>query len=144
MELKNAAQAKKIAETLVKQAMRGQVSQQLDDFVDEVFKKDVWDWNDNTTNRRNGYETVTSPRNIYDLGNLYESEELFDYSVGTQVFHSREWEAFNEKGDDYAVFVHDGTKNHPARPWTDRIKEEHEDELAQILGEAIAAGFSAL
>lgn len=50
------------------------VAQILYDKMRELIKDPVWDY-DRVTHRRSG-QVVGSPRDIYDLGNLYEQQEL--------------------------------------------------------------------
>lgn len=91
---------------------------------DQFKDMEKWDWNGYTT-RKNG-ETVYSPRDIYDLGDLYRSgidsfyvEQVSDGSVAH--WH---WDAKNNSGQEYAFYVHYGTNKHPARPFTDDIALE--------------------
>lgn len=126
--------------------IRNEVADVVDDYVDEVFRTNIWPWENNTerneTLRKNG-TVVGTPRDIYDLGKLYQSEREFTDNRTSQVIHAREWEARNESGQDYAPYVHDGRK-HPARPWTDKIKELHEDDLAALVERKFAERWNAL
>lgn len=83
---------------------------QKDAFQDAITS-DIWEW-DRETVRRNG-ETVSSPRDIVDTGELYDS--LVISRNASAVKYS--WEA------DHASIVHDGATtingtDLPARPWT--------------------------
>lgn len=89
---------------------------------EDQFKDDFWDY-DNETRRKNG-QVVTSPRDIYDLGLLYESGvNSFDSrrtSNGAEA--SWHWDAKNSSGKEYAWYVHEGRgTNVTARPFTDDI-----------------------
>jgi len=81
----------------------------------------AWDW-DNETRRKNG-EVVFSPRDIYDLGTLYESGvnsfKLSRYASGMEA--SWHWDAKNSSGDEYAWYVHEGTRFMDGRPFTDDV-----------------------
>lgn len=89
---------------------------------DDQFKEDKWKW-DQETRRKNG-EVVFSPRNIYDLGNLYQAgvDSLDIQKSADGIKANWDWSAAtNANGDSYAWYVHEGTKNHPGRPFTDDI-----------------------
>ncbi len=89
---------------------------------DDQFKDmGKWSW-DGETRRKNG-EVVDSPRDIYDLGDLYESGvKSFKpnrTSNGTEA--SWHWDATNSSGEEYAWYVHEGTDTMKGRPFTDDI-----------------------
>lgn len=88
---------------------------------DQFRDMNKWQW-DQETRRRNG-ETVFSPRDIYDLGALYESGvnsfRLNSTSMGAEAYWH--WNARNKNGDEYASYVHDGTRFMDGRPFTDDI-----------------------
>jgi len=89
---------------------------------DDQFKDmDQWEW-PGETRRRNG-EVVDSPRDIYDLGDLYESGvksfKLNRTVTGAEA--SWHWDATNSSGQEYAYYVHEGTRLMPGRPFTDDI-----------------------
>jgi hypothetical protein len=89
---------------------------------DDQFKDmGRWSW-DGETRRKNG-EVVDSPRDIYDLGDLYESGvksfKLNRTSNGTEA--SWHWDATNSSGEEYAWYVHEGTDTMKGRPFTDDI-----------------------
>lgn len=71
------------------------------------------------TERKNG-EVVYSPRNIYDLGDLYRSgKESFAIKGNVASWN---WDAVNGQGGAYAWYVHEGMgTNTTPRPWTDDI-----------------------
>ncbi len=88
---------------------------------DQFRDMNKWQW-DQETRRRNG-ETVFSPRDIYDLGALYESGinnfRLDNTITGAEAYWH--WNARNENGDEYASYVHNGTRFMDGRPFTDDI-----------------------
>ena len=88
---------------------------------DQFLDSSKWQW-DQETRRRNG-ETVFSPRDIYDLGALYESGinsfSVSDTSKGAEAYWH--WNAKNDNGDEYAYYVHYGTRFMDGRPFTDDI-----------------------
>jgi hypothetical protein len=89
---------------------------------DDEFKNDFWNY-DGETRRKNG-EVVDSPRDIYDLGLLYESGiKSFDpQRTSTGAEASWHWDAKNSSGKEYAWYVHEGRgTNVTARPFTDSI-----------------------
>lgn len=89
---------------------------------DDQFKEDKWKW-DQATARENG-EVVFSPRDIYDLGNLYKAgvDSLDIQRSSNGIIAEWDWsEARNSSGDSYAWYVHEGTSRHPGRPFTDDI-----------------------
>ena len=91
-----------------------------DAYWDDQFKADIWSYPDETK-RKNG-ETVGSPRDIYDLGALYDSgRESFSVNLGGIVPSvSWTWDAVNTSGRAYAWYVHEGlSTNQAPRPWTD-------------------------
>ncbi|MHC5825518.1 MAG: hypothetical protein ACYT04_59130 [Nostoc sp.] len=86
------------------------VEAQGDAFQDAIAS-DIWEWPRETL--RQNKDLVSSPRDIYDTGELHDS--LVISRTGNAAEYT--WEA------DYAAIVHDGatTKNGtelPARPWT--------------------------
>lgn len=81
-----------------------------------------WDY-DGETKRENG-KTVGSPRDIYDLGLLYQSGvDSFSLEyTGNVLTAGWHWDAKNASGREYAVYVHNGTgTNKTARPFTDDV-----------------------
>lgn len=96
---------------------------------DQFMDMGKWQW-DGYTTRKNG-EVVYSPRDIYDLGDLYRSgvdSFYVEQTTGGSIAHWH-WDARNNKknesgkssGEEYAFYVHYGTEKHPARPFTDDI-----------------------
>lgn len=90
---------------------------------DDQFKDmSLWKY-DNETRRKNG-EVVDTPRDIYDLGNLYESgiKSFYTEKGGNAVTAYWHWDATNQSGGEYAIYVHEGLgTNVEARPFTDDI-----------------------
>ena len=88
----------------------------------DQFKEEKWKY-DGVTERKNGL-VVTSPRDIYDIGELYKSGvdsfRLTKGATGAQA--SWHWDATNNSGNEYAWYVHEGIgSNATARPFTDDI-----------------------
>ncbi|HYW17714.1 MAG TPA: hypothetical protein VE956_00120 [Nodularia sp. (in: cyanobacteria)] len=76
-----------------------------------ALASDIWEWPRETL--RQNSDLVSSPRDIYDTGELYDSLVISRTANAAEYT----WEA------DYAAIVHDGatTKSGtelPARPWT--------------------------
>jgi hypothetical protein len=80
-------------------------------FWDDQFKEEKWRHSP-YTERENG-DTVGSPRDIYDLGNLYDSGvNSYKYqSSATGASANWHWDAKNRSGEEYAWYVHEGTRN---------------------------------
>lgn len=77
----------------------------------------------NDTRRKNG-EVVESPRDIYDLGALYDSGvQSYKITVGKSKAEANwHWNATNSSGQEYAWYVHEGRgTNVKAREFTDDI-----------------------
>lgn len=87
-----------------------------DAFWDDQFKEDKWDHSPSTT-RRNG-DTVGSPRDIYDLGALYESgKQSYKLTNSAGNLTARwHWDAKNNSGKEYAEYVHEGTGTNAGYP----------------------------
>lgn len=109
-------------------------SEDIDDaYWDDQFKSNKWPY-DNETRRRNG-EVVTSPRDIYDLGALYDSgRESFSITQGNRdVTASWNWDAQNSSGRAYAWYVHEGLGTNIApRPWTDELQVPSKFEASSV------------
>jgi hypothetical protein len=87
------------------------VVETLADSFSSAILDDSWEW-PRTTIRQNS-DVVSSPRDIYDTGELYNSLVIARTANAAEYT----WES------DHAAIVHDGatTKNGtelPARPWT--------------------------
>lgn len=96
----------------------------VNDYFRDQFLEDKWSY-DGETERKNG-ETVGSPRNIFDLGELYRSgRDSFSISQGSMdVTASWDWDAKNDSGGGYAWYVHEGlSTNLTPRPWTDVFQQ---------------------
>ena len=80
-------------------------------------------WNyDGGTQRDKAY--VESPRDIYDLGHLYQSgvDSFTLQDNGGLITAKWHWDAKNASGREYATHVHNGTgTNKTARPFTDDV-----------------------
>lgn len=75
------------------------------------------------TIRKNGDVVGPRPRDIYDLGNLYESTS-YSYSSSSEAAEAKwNWNATNASGDEYASYVHEGTRFMPGRPFTDDVSD---------------------
>jgi len=77
---------------------------------------------DGETMRSNG--AVGSPRDIYDLGHLYQSGvDSFTMEADSNLITAKwHWDAKNASGREYATYVHNGTgTNKTARPFTDDV-----------------------
>ena len=94
-----------------------------DYFRDQVLE-DRWNY-DGETKRKSG-EVATSPRNIFDLGDLYRSgRDSFSISQGgVDITASWDWDAKNSSGRGYAWYVHEGlSTNLSPRQWTDVFQQ---------------------
>ena len=96
----------------------------VNDYFRDQFLEDKWPY-DGETERKNG-ETVTSPRNIFDLGDLYRSgrDGFTITQEGVDVTASWNWDAKNSSGRGYAWYVHEGLSTNLApRKWTDIFQQ---------------------
>lgn len=95
----------------------------LDDgYFEDQFKDDKWTYPGFT--RRKSGESAGTIRNIYDLGNLYQSgKESFRITIGTNdITASWNWDAKNSSGNAYALYVHEGlSSNLEPRRWTEDL-----------------------
>lgn len=98
-------------------------------FWESEFRRTDWPYNrEEKTARENPSAFITeagNPRDIYDYGNLMESGiKNYDFQSSSDgAIASWYWDAKNDKGDEYASYVHEGTKRMPGRPFTDRISD---------------------
>jgi hypothetical protein len=110
-------------ENALKNAFKQWVKEDIDEaFWDDQFKEDKW-LHGPLTIRRNG-QVVGNPRDIYDLGNLYESGKESKISVTLSSIQADwHWDALNASEEQYAWYVHYGKgTNFPyARPFTDDL-----------------------
>lgn len=87
---------------------------------DDQFR-DMGKWNWSGETRRKNGETVDSPRDIYDLGTLYRSKEYSIAKTNSKAEAIWRWPAVNSSGQEYAYYVHYGTRMTDARPFTDDV-----------------------
>ena len=94
------------------------------DYMDEQFLTNKWQYPPPATKRKSG-EIAGNPRDIYDLGKLYESgKRSFSVTRDTsEIQASWHWDAKNLSGEEYAWFVHEGEGpySRAPRPWTDEL-----------------------
>jgi hypothetical protein len=123
-----------LLEKKLRAAFETWASEDIDDaYWDDQFKDDRWIY-PNETRRKNG-EVVTSPRNIYDLGELYDSgRESFKITQGAMdITASWNWNAKNSSGRAYAWYVHEGLgTNITPRPWTDELQVPSKFEASSV------------
>ena len=96
----------------------------VNDYFRDQFLEEKWPY-DGETERKNG-ETVSSPRDIFDLGELYRSgRDSFSISQGgIDITASWDWDAKNSSGRGYAWYVHEGlSTNLSPRQWTDVFQQ---------------------
>ena len=91
--------------------------------LQESPKLTIWDWTRETT-RRSG-EVVSSPRDIFDLGNLYGSYELiYEQNIPTlEIYAKFRWNA------PYSAYVYFGVTystgvTAPARKWGEYTEKQ--------------------
>ena len=97
----------------------------VNDYFRDQFLEDRWNY-DGETERKSG-EVATSPRNIFDLGDLYRSgRDSFSISQGgVDITASWDWDAKNSSGRGYAWYVHEGlSTNLSPRQWTDVFQQK--------------------
>jgi hypothetical protein len=123
-----------ILEKKLRAAFETWASEDIDDaYWDDQFKDEKWIYS-NETKRKNG-ETVTSPRDIYDLGALYDSgRESFRITQGSlDITATWNWDAQNSSGRAYAWYVHEGLGTNVApRPWTDELQVPSRFEASSV------------
>jgi len=95
---------------------------------DQQMVSEKWKWNENETRRKNG-ETVGSPRDIIDTGDLLQSKQRVQIGKSITEFT---WQ------DDVAELVHDGGTMkiggvYPARPWTQPTLEDIDTVIETVL-----------
>jgi hypothetical protein len=104
-------------ETALAKAFEDWTEQDINDaFWDDQFKEDKWDHSPLTI-RKNG-DSVGSPRDIYDLGELYDSgRESFTSTNSPGNLTARwHWDAKNSSGKEYAIYVHEGIGTNAGYP----------------------------
>ncbi len=105
----------------------------VNDYFRDQFLEDKWLY-DGETVRKSG-ETATSPRNIFDLGDLYRSgRDSFSISQGgVDITASWDWDAKNSSGRAYAWYVHEGLSTNLApRQWTDIFQQQDLFDRSQV------------
>lgn len=105
----------------------------VNDYFRDQFLEDKWQY-EGETERKSG-EVVNSPRNIFDLGDLYRSgRDSFDLTKGgTGASASWNWDAKNSSGRGYAWYVHEGlSTNLSPRQWTDAFQQRDLFEKSRV------------
>jgi hypothetical protein len=113
----------KVFEAKLREAFEEWAALEVNDHFHDQFRTKKWDY-PGVTFRKNGTTAGPGPRDIYDLGNLYESgRDSFVVKQGTDVVTaSWNWDARNTSGKLYAYYVHEGEgTNQEARRWTDPL-----------------------
>ena len=119
---------------------------EVNDYFRDQFLEDKWNY-DGETQRKNG-ELATSPRNIFDLGDLYRSgRDSFDtQKTANEIAASWNWDAKNSTGRGYAWYVHEGlSTNLNPRQWTDIFQQRalfEQSAVSKELKSRIRAAFS--
>jgi hypothetical protein len=114
------------------------IIQAFEDWTKEEINGNFWekeftraDWkydSDVATIRRNPSAPIReagNPRDIYDYGNLLDSgikSYKYESSVNGVSAHWH-WDAKNSSGNEYASYVHEGTRFMPDRPFTDKVSD---------------------
>jgi hypothetical protein len=100
------------------------VKEDIDDAYWADQFQDMSKWKYGRETKRKNREIVDSPRDIYDLGTLYESGKNSTINAeGNMVTASWNWDAEGGKGYKYARDVHEGegTSSGFPRKWTDEL-----------------------
>jgi hypothetical protein len=113
-----------ILEARLTQVFEAWVKEDIDDayWGDQFRDMTRWDYGRETV--RKNKDVVDSPRDIYDLGTLYDSGKdssiNFDANLVTASWN---WDARNSSGNLYAYYVHEGTSTSAGFPrrWTDEL-----------------------
>lgn len=117
----------------------------VNDYFRDQFLDDKWPY-PGETKRKNG-DVVTSPRDIYDLGDLYKSgRDGFGIEQGgVDITASWNWDAKNSSGRGYAWYVHEGlSTNLEPRQWTDIFQQRdlfESSNVSKALSSRIRAAF---
>jgi hypothetical protein len=117
----------------------------VNDYFRGQFLEEKWSY-DGETERKNG-AVVGSPRDIFDLGELYRSgRDSFLITQGSvDVTASWNWNAKNDSGRGYAWYVHEGlSTNLSPRQWTDAFQQRDLFDSSGVSGELKARIRSAL
>lgn len=126
-----AISAKIIGQALIERALVNAFEQWANEDVNDKhwkyqFQDRLWTY-PNVTTRKNTDVVGPGPRDIYDLGNLYESgvNSFRLESSPNGAVASWHWDAKNSSGEEYAWYVHEGEgTNIAARKFTDDISIE--------------------
>jgi hypothetical protein len=114
----------KLLEAQLVQAFETWVKEDIDDKYWEAQFLDMSKWKYGRETRRENRDTVNSPRDIYDLGTLYESGKNSSINLDSNaVTASWNWDAEGDSGYKYARDVHEGegTSAGFPRKWTDEL-----------------------
>lgn len=117
----------------------------VNDYFRDQFLDDKWPY-PGETKRKNG-DVVTSPRDIYDLGDLYKSgrDGFRIEQGGVDITASWNWDAKNSSGRGYAWYVHEGlSTNLEPRQWTDIFQQRdlfESSNVSRALSSRIRAAF---
>jgi hypothetical protein len=117
----------------------------VNDYFRGQFLEERWSY-DGETERKNG-AVVGTPRDIFDLGELYRSgRDSFSITQGSvDVTASWNWNAKNDSGRGYAWYVHEGlSTNLSPRQWTDAFQQRDLFDNSGVGGELKARIRSAL
>jgi len=123
----------------------------VNDYFRDQFLEDKWDY-PGETQRKSG-ELAESPRNIFDLGELYRSgRDSFDTEKTINgISASWNWDAKNSSGRGYAWYVHEGPNlfagntNLAPRQWTDVFQQRalfEQSAVSKELKSRIRAAFN--
>jgi hypothetical protein len=115
----------RLLEQKLAQAFETWAKEDVDDgYFEDQFKDDKWNYPGYT--RRKSGENAGTVRNIYDLGELYQSgKDSFKITQGANdITASWNWDAKNDSGRGYAWYVHEGlSTNLEPRQWTDVFQQ---------------------
>lgn len=111
----------KVLEQKLVEAFETWVEVDVEKYFETQFKADIW-YYPRETIRKSGQRAGTT-RDIYDLGELYESGKGADINLDSNMISaSWNWDAKNSSGRAYAEYVHEGLgTNLVPRPWTDEL-----------------------
>jgi hypothetical protein len=112
--------------------LEAQLVQAFETWVKEDIDAAYWDdqfldmskWKYGRETKRKNSEIVDSPRDIYDLGTLYESGKNSSINLdANNITASWNWDATGSSGYKYARDVHEGegTSAGFPRKWTDEL-----------------------
>jgi hypothetical protein len=118
----------------------------VNDYFRDQFLEDKWSY-EGETERKSG-EVVGSPRNIFDLGELYRSgrDGFAITQGGVDITATWNWDAKSDSGRGYAWYVHEGlSTNLSPRRWTDIFQQQalfNNSQVSKELKMRIRAAFS--